>query len=208
MSSRPTPLPNRVRPDGVIEAAGARGTLMGNRGGRLHEGFAIRRQWASRRWIACLLSFRGRQRQVMGAGYTELFFLDEATALAAGHRPCFECRRAEANAFAAAWARAFGLESPPRAEAMDLVLHAERRGPRWQADARSLPDGAMILCDEAPLLVLRGHALPWSHEGYGPARPLPGCAVAVLTPPAICAVLAAGYRAGLHESAGRQSASR
>jgi hypothetical protein len=98
------PLPNRVWPDGKLMAHPARGLLMGNRGGQIHDPQTrtIRRQQASRRWICCVPSFKGRRREVMRAGYTELFFLDEVTALAAGHRPCFECRRAEAQAYATA----------------------------------------------------------------------------------------------------------
>ena len=103
---------------------------MGNRGGRLHraDGTLGAARWRSRAWIACLTEFRGRRREVWGDGYTEIFFLDEATALAAGHRPCFECRRADARAFAAAWGRAAGT-APPTAPEMDRVLHAERRAP-------------------------------------------------------------------------------
>ena len=95
------PLQNRVDPFGKICAIPARGALMGNRGGRLHTPEQrVVRSWVSRRWITCRLTFRDRRRHVMGDSYTELFFMDEATALAAGHRPCFECRRADAKAFA------------------------------------------------------------------------------------------------------------
>src|SRR4249919_1138675 len=100
---------------------------MGNRGGRFHTDAKtlMRRRWASRQWICCVLTFKGRRREVWGKGYTELFFLDEPTALAAGHRPCFECRRHDAQAFAAAFGRGSG-EAAPRAAAIDAVLHAER----------------------------------------------------------------------------------
>src|SRR5476649_2859048 len=122
------PLQNRVDPFGELIATPARGLFMGNRGGRIHTASRKlrKRRWASRQWICCVLDFKGRQRDVWGRFYTELFFLDEVTALAAGHRPCFECRRADAVAFAAAWARAFGLQIPPRAPEMDKVLNAER----------------------------------------------------------------------------------
>ena len=95
------PLQNRVDPFGELQAVDARGSLMGNRGGRIHreDKTLSARRWASRRWIACVCEFKGRHREVFGAGYTELFFFDEPTALAAGHRPCFECRRPEAEAF-------------------------------------------------------------------------------------------------------------
>src|ERR1700729_3026214 len=122
------PLQNRVNPLGELFASPARGTLFGNRGGRFHTDTRTltRRRWASRQWICCVLDFKNRQRDVWGRYYTELFFLDEVTALAAGHRPCFECRRKDAEAFAGAWQQAFKLPQRPRADVMDLVLHAER----------------------------------------------------------------------------------
>ncbi|MDF2234010.1 hypothetical protein P2H44_15730 [Albimonas sp. CAU 1670] len=205
------PLENRVDPSGEIRAVRARGTLMGNRGGRIHlaadpetgEGPRLgRRRWASRQWICCVLSFKGRRRQVMGPGYTELFFLDEATALAAGHRPCFECRRAEALAFAEAWADAHALPARPRAPEVDAILHPQRLGPRRRAEARALPDGAMLRLEEGPALKLADAALPWGWEGYAAPVPLPRGEVETLTPPAILGVLAAGWRPRLHPSAG------
>src|SRR5947208_596093 len=101
------PLQNRVDPFGALISTPARGRLFGNRGGRFHRDDRTlgRRRFVSRQWICCVLAFKNRHRAVWGRGYTELFFLDEVTALAAGHRPCFECRRAAATAFAAAWAR-------------------------------------------------------------------------------------------------------
>src|SRR5919204_5257344 len=122
------PLPNRVDPFGELFATSARGTLFGNRGGRFHRDDRTlgRRRWVSRAWICCVLEFKGRHRTVWGRGFTELFFLDEVTALAAGHRPCFECRRADAKAFAAAFARGHGNRGTPRAPEIDRVLHAER----------------------------------------------------------------------------------
>src|SRR5437763_16019180 len=120
-------LQNRVDPFGRVIATLARGTLFGNRGGRLHRDDRTlgKRRWASRQWICCVLRFKGRHREVWGRGYTELFFLDEVTALAAGHRPCFECRRADAKAFAEKWAVANG-GAIPHAPEMDLVLQSER----------------------------------------------------------------------------------
>src|SRR5688572_33069560 len=122
------PLQNRVDPFGELLATSARGTLFGNRGGKFHrdDQTLSRRRYATRQWICCVLDFKGRQRDVWGRYYTELFFLDEVTALSAGHRPCFECRRRDAQAFARCWQRAFGLPAPPRAADMDRVLHAER----------------------------------------------------------------------------------
>jgi hypothetical protein len=186
--------------------------FFGNRGGRFHhdDRTLARRRWTSRAWICCRLSFKERHRTVWGTGYTELFFLDEPTALAAGHRPCFECRRADANAFAAAWARAQGLRDPPYASEMDVVLHAERldghakrRHPRA---LDGLPDGTMVvLAEEAEqVFAVRGdYLLPWTPGGYGAAQQRPrGLIVDVLTPPATVAVLAAGYRPQWHSSAG------
>jgi hypothetical protein len=200
---RPSPLQNRCAPDGSLHAVAARGTLMGNRGGRLHraDGTLGPARWRGRAWICCRLVFRGRHRAVMGAGYTEIFFLDEATALAAGHRPCFECRRADALAFAAAWPRPPGAP-PPRAAAMDRVLHAERRAPPEPADYGALPCGTIFLADGAFHLRL-GAAWRWSFAGYAPARRFdPGEPVAAVTPGSIRAVLAAGYRPQIHPSAG------
>src|SRR5579862_8165650 len=122
------PLQNRVTPFGELVAVPARGTLFGNRGGRFHTDAKTltARRWASRQWICCVLDFKGRRRDVWGRFYTELFFLDEATALAAGHRPCFECRRKDAQAFAEAWRVATGAADPPSADEMDWVLHDQR----------------------------------------------------------------------------------
>jgi hypothetical protein len=205
------PLQNRVDPFGELNAVAARGLLFGNRGGRIHDDDRrlTRRRWTSRAWICCRLAFKGRHRTVWGKGYTELFFLDEPTAFAAGHRPCFECRRTDALAFAAAWARGHRLAASPRAPAMDAVLHAQRLDGRAKRRHRvaldDLPDGAMVVMpghgDRA--LAVRGNALlPWTASGYGPRQPRPrGIAVDLLTPPATVAALAAGYRPQWHTSA-------
>lgn len=194
------PLQNRVTPFGDIVASAARGTLMGNRGGRLHRPDRTLgpRRWTNRVWIACVLCFRDRPpRKVMGDGYTELFFLDEPTALAAGHRPCFECRRAEALAFSAAWGRAHGLPSQPKAGEMDLVLHRERLATvKPVAPLDGLPDGAMVALAGDPAqawLVAGGRLHPWSPGGYGPPVARPAGAATLLTPPAIVATLRASY---------------
>jgi hypothetical protein len=208
------PLQNRVTPTGEIVADPARGTLMGNRG-ILHD--ASRRlgaaRWRHRSWICCRLSFKDRRRAVMAPRrYTELFFLDEATALAAGHRPCFECRREAFRAFQTAWRRAFG-SADSSAAAMDRGLHRARverrtrRQIRFEAPLDELPDGVLVLLDQAPsspLLVLRDRLLPWRASGYGSSRPRPaaiGCRV--LTPAPIVAVVRAGYAPALHPSSGR-----
>jgi hypothetical protein len=154
-----------------------------------------------------VLEFKGRHRRVWGNSYTELFFLDEVTALAAGHRPCFECRRREATAFAEAWARAGRLRERPAAPAMDRVLHAERldgRAPRTHRRAlEELPDGAMIALEGDAHAVRGSWLLHWTPSGYDARKRRPhGLTVEVLTPPAILAVLAAGYTPRWHPSAG------
>ncbi|MDB5598571.1 MAG: hypothetical protein JWN71_615 [Xanthobacteraceae bacterium] len=208
---RRAPLPNRVDPFAALTSVQARGLLMGNRGGRIHRDDRTlgARRWASKAWICCRLSFSGRHRTVWGNSYTELFFLDEPTSLAAGHRPCFECRRADAQAFADAWAGAHGLSASPLAPEMDAVLHVERIDGRAQrTHARpiaTLPDGAFIVLPGEPdvAFAVRGtKLLRWSHDGYRDARPrLDTGDVTVLTPPRILAVLAAGYSPMWHDSA-------
>src|ERR1051326_7295832 len=173
------PLPKRGNPFGDLLAAPARGTLFGNRGGRFHtDAKTLRaRRWVSRRWICCVLDFKGRQRDVWGRFYTELFFLDEATALAAGHRPCFECRRKEAEAFAERWRQAFRRRARPRAREMDDRLHAERLDGRAKRLHRrkldELPDGAFIVLDGEAFAVRGGSLLRWMPQGYGPRKRRP-----------------------------------
>lgn len=209
MTARP-PLQNRVDPFGALAATAARGALMGNRGGRIHdaEQRLTGRRWASRRWICCVCAFNGRHRQVWGKGYTELFFLDEVTALAAGHRPCFECRRADALRFQACFARG-QAGALPGADTMDAALHRERlaSGGRAPSAARAddLPDGAMIVIDARPMAVSGGWLLPWSFDGYGAPLPRFGLSAATaLTPACVIAVLRNGYRPQWHASAGRR----
>jgi len=206
------PLQNRVAPTGEVVADTARGTMMGNRGGALHgPGKVLRsRRWASRQWICCRLDFNGRRRELMAHGrYTELFFIDEATALAAGHRPCFECRRADAMRFAEAWSRAHAAPQTARAADIDHALHAQRLDGRGGkrllvSDYADLPAGAFVL-DAAtghPHLVLASSLLPWSFTGYGPPEPRPDRGRAItLTPPGIIGALKFGYAPILHESA-------
>jgi hypothetical protein len=206
-----TPLQNRVLPTGEIVSHPARGTLMGNRG-CIHR--PDRRlgtsRWRSKMWISCVLDWRGRRRDVMPPGrWTALFFLDEATALAAGHRPCGYCRRADYRSFAELWRTAQGLAGRPRAVEMDAVLHAERVDRRTRRQVTrptrlgALPDGGMVRHDGVPALVRGGTLLPWSFEGYGTATAVPpDTTVELLTPPSIVGVLAAGYRPMIHPSAG------
>jgi hypothetical protein len=203
------PLQNRVNPFGELIATPARGTLMGNRGCLHDEHRRIRRPFALKRWILCVLQFRGRRRTVMSPGqYTELFFLDEATGLAAGHRPCFECQRPRAALFRDTWAAANrDLAGPglPTADEMDAVLHTERldehrRKRTHPAELADLPAGVMVLLegDDRPWLVLPDSLRVWSAEGYGPAVPGPAnAAVRVLTPPSIVRTIAHGYPVGI-----------
>jgi hypothetical protein len=201
------PLQNRVDPFGELFAAPSRGLFLGNRGGRFHTDNRklARRRWASRQWICCVLDFKNRQRDVWGRYYTELFFLDEVTALAAGHRPCFECRRKDAEAFATAWQHTLKLPQRPRADAMDLVLHAERLDGRAKRLHRrnidGLPDGAFVAAEGA--WAVRGNSLlRWTPAGYDISKPRArGTTVDVLTPPVIMSALAAGYRPCWHPSA-------
>ncbi len=200
-------LQNRVTPFGEIVALPGRGLMMGNRG-ILHDGSRqIVRSWQVRRWIACLLEFRGRRRAMMTPHrYTELFFLDEAVALAAGHRPCAECRREDYRRFQSYWRECHGGDAG--AGAMDLRLHAERLAGKekrtYRAELAALPDGAFIALDGAPWLLWGASLYAWSDGCYvgGRARPARQ-AVDVLTPPSIVAILAAGYRPGVHPSAAK-----
>ena len=196
------PLQNRVLPSGEIVVDAARGMFTGNRG-CLHDGQQRlgKARWKGRAWIICALEFKGWRRQVMSPGtWTELFFLDEAVALAAGHRPCALCRRKAYTAFRAAFG---GL----KAVQMDAALHLARVGidrqqRRFIRDMNGLPDGAFILREGHPHLIHRGLAFPFHPEGYGAPVALPHGRIEVLTPEPMVAVLRAGYRAVLHPSAG------
>jgi hypothetical protein len=195
LSHAPRPLQNRVDPFGELRAVAERGGLMGNRGGRLHRDDQTlgRSRWKNKHWLICVCEFKGRRRAVWGRYYTELFFLDEPTALAAGHRPCFECRRLAAKAFIAAFPGA-----PSHVEAMDEALHRERvekgRKRLWRARLGDLPDGAMIARDGRAHAVRSGKLLPWSFAGYRAPTTLDPDEVAdVITPPSTVAALKGGY---------------
>lgn len=201
------PLQNRVSPDGELVAVSARGAWMGNRGGALHDAERrIVRTHRSAAWITCRLEFADRHREVMRPGrYTELFFLDEATALAAGHRPCFECRRDAALAFASALEAGLGLSTTPRAREIDALLHPTRLPtgagrPTWVSPSGALPDGAMVSRDGQPWVVIRNALRQWSFDGYGRSEPMPAGPLDVLTPEPTVVALRAGYRAQLHNS--------
>jgi hypothetical protein len=197
------PLQNRVTPLGEIVAVPERGAFMGNRGVLHDESRQLgNRRWALKAWLICRLEFRDRRRAVMTPRrYTELFFFDEAAAIAAGHRPCCECRRDAFLDWQAAWQTAQARDTPPRAREIDAQLHAERIAPRtrrqrhWQARFDTLPDGAFILRDTVPCLVLGRRLRPWSWQGYGsPTACAADETVTVLTPPSSVAVLQSGYR--------------
>jgi hypothetical protein len=199
------PLQNRVDPFGNLFATPARGTLMGNRGGRIHDDQRAlgTRRWTSKQWICCVRDFKDRHRKVWGDGYTELFFLDEATAFAAGHRPCFECRRKDATHFAALFSGGRKRASAPD---MDKMLHAERLDGKAKRTHRrvidDLPDGAMIALDGELFAVKGNKLLRWTPPGYAGSKPRPRRAqVDVLTPPSMFKVLARGYRPQWHKSA-------
>lgn len=204
------PLQNRVTPEGLIVANPSRGLMMGNRGGALHDGARTlgRRRWVSKQWICCVLAFHDRHRQVMSPGrYTELFFLDEATALAAGHRPCFECRHQDAVRFAQLWAGLSGREGRATAGEMDDVLHRERvdrQGAKitHMAALAGLPTGVLVRLEGRPHLVIGDGMAAWRADGYHAPTPRPRMeSVEVLTPRSMVVVMAAGYKAGLHPSA-------
>lgn len=202
-------LQNRVDPFAEIHAVSARGTFMGNRGGCFHNADQTlkRTRWASRAWITCVLEFKGRKRKLMQPNrYTELFFLDEATSFAAGHRPCYECRRADATAFRAALIRAGKFDVPPLAPVLNDAIAGEvqailkGRANRDVVDPATLPDGAIYAAGGGAFLKRGGVGKPWSFEGYGTAEPLPDTAER-LTPKMTCAAFSAGYVPVLHPSA-------
>ena len=196
------PLRNRVTPYGEIVAIPERGALMGNRGVIHADDGSHRREWQVRRWIACRLEFKGRRRPVrQPRRWTELFFLDEATALAAGHRPCAECRREDYRRWQAAWP----LPGGTGADAMDLVLHASRldgtEKRTYEAALGELPDGVIVDRGGAPFLLVGGALHAWSAKGYGAVEPArAGERVIVLTPQVTVAVIANGYAVAMHPS--------
>ena len=201
------PLQNRVRPFGALIATPARGTMFGNRGGRFHRDDRTlgKRRWASRQWICCVLQFKGRHHDVWRDRYTALFFLDEVTALSAGHRPCFECRRSDAKAFANFWATAKRTHIS-YAPDMDVVLQKERLAGRakrtHQKPIDDLPDGAFIAIDGSAFALRGKQMLRWSPSGYVETKRRPRGIATVLTPPSIVGVLSVGYQPQWHPSAG------
>jgi hypothetical protein len=203
------PLQNRVTPTGEIISTPQRGLFTGNRG-IIHDPATktlLNRRWSSKAWLTCVCEFRGRRRDVMGTrSWTELFFLDEPTAFAAGHRPCFYCRRDDANRFRAAWEQGNGV-SGVRAPDIDAVLHRERLHGRVKRlhelpmPIEALPDGAMVQAGSESYLIVRGQPQQWSFEGY---RKIDFAlqAAKLITPPSTIRALRAGYAVVLHDSAG------
>jgi hypothetical protein len=202
------PLQNRVTPSGDIIAVSDRGLFTGNRG-IIHDPATktlLRKRWSSPAWLTCVCEFRGRRRKVMaGRSWTELFFLDEATALSAGHRPCFYCRRDDANRFRAAWEQGNRVTNA-RAPDIDAVLHRERldRGSKrlhpLPMPMEKLPDGTMLQSGAESYLIAQGRALQWSFAGYRAAE-IAVRDARLLTPPSTVRAFAAGYRPVLHPSA-------
>lgn len=206
------PRQNRVTPFGEIIATPERGLFMGNRGVLHNARQEIVRPYKLKAWIICLLEFKERHRQIMQPGrYTELFFLDEATALAAGHRPCFECQRERAVAFRGAWAAGNRVPGPIKVADMDNVLHQERLTKAWRilerrkktftAVLNTLPDGTFVVIQDRPALIWQQKLYAWSPGGYQILNGLVGeTAVVVLTPPSTVNALAQGYQPIVHRS--------
>jgi hypothetical protein len=199
------PLQNRVTPLGDLVADPARGLVYGNRGCLHDESGRIRRRFDGKRWIACRLRFRGWHRSplLQPGRFTELFFLDEATAFAAGHRPCALCRRADYKRLVALWRELH--PGQVGADAIDAQLHGERTGRRPSVRLDDLPDGAFVMRDDAPRLVLGSQLLSWTPAGYAERSPRPSGRAVLITPPSLVAVLRSGWEPLvplLHPSAG------
>ena len=209
------PKQNRVTPFGDIIARPERGLLTGNRGGVLHDQDGnIVTPYASKSWIICELEFKDRKAQIMAPDhYTHLFFIDEATAIAAGHRPCFECRRERAEAFRQAWLRSIGStqEDHPHIGDLDDLLQDERYTDehfKWDRHKKTyeeayatLPDGTFVLLDRLPHLIWHRALYLWTPAGYCESVPIPRAQTAtVLTPPSSVGALRQGYRPIVHGS--------
>jgi hypothetical protein len=195
------PLQNRVTPLGELVADPARGLVYGNRGCLHDETGRIRRRYNGKRWIACRLRFQGWHRAplLQPGRFTELFFLDEATAFAAGHRPCALCRRDDYSRLVAIWRELHPDQGG--ADAIDAQLHAERLAPGTRGQLHhntpldELPDGAFVVGDDGPSLVLGAELLRWTPAGYGARKPRrAGRQALLITPPSLVAVLRVGWR--------------
>jgi len=196
-------LQNRVNPMGEIIRTAARGAWMGNRGLLHNDKKEIVRPFRLLAWITCVLSFKDRKRVVMSPGlYTELFFLDEATAFAAGHRPCYECRREDYKRFKQYWLLgnpAYHFNEKTSINEIDTILHRERMGAgnfkvTFSADMSELPDGTFVLLDEKPFLIKGDWLYAWTPAGYetGIVRTNKKEAT-VLTPASVVNAFSAGY---------------
>jgi hypothetical protein len=193
------PLQNRVTPLGEVIAHPARGLVYGNRGCLHDDEGRIRRSHATKRWIACRLRFRGwRRHPLLQPGrFTELFFLDEATAFAAGHRPCALCRREDYNRFVIRWRERH--QGQAGADAIDAQLHEERLDPARRkrihsARIEGLPDGSFLLLEDEPWLVLGDELLRWTPAGYTDRAPRPAAgSVPLITPHSLVWVLVGGW---------------
>ncbi len=202
------PLQNRVNPEGDICFSSARGTLMGNRGCLHDDARKIVSRSKRDAWITCLLEFKGRKSTPMTLGeYTELFFLDEATAFAAGHRPCWECRRTHYKDFLGAWGAANRPGVAIKAPDMDAQLKQDRSpGSRLGIDKLSrLPDGVIVkhIANGTHFLLLAKRAYPWSFDGYGTSSPLDDLEgpFIILTPASTVGAFRHGYTPDFHPSA-------
>jgi hypothetical protein len=196
-------LQNRVDPQGKIICTGARGAWMGNRGQLHDQGKTILRPFKLKAWLICLLQFKDRHRQVMAPNlYTELFFMDEATAFAAGHRPCYECRRAAYDTFKSYWLKGnpgYGFNNKTSIREIDEVLHNERIDHKktkitFESHPADLPDGTFIWFKEQAFLIAGNLIYPWTSFGYEPGQPMPDHKVSVLTPQSTVNAFLAGYR--------------
>jgi len=203
------PLQNRVTPLGEIVALAGRGLVLGNRGILHDDRRTIVRPWQVRRWIACRMRWKGIRRVVMRPhSYTELFFLDEATAFAAGHRPCAECRNVDYRRFKSLWTARFG--EPVSADIIDNKIHADRierrRKVTYRAALDTLPDGTFVEVDDRSWLVFGDELYAWSDGGYAERRARDKCRdVQVLTPRSIVDVFVAGYVPNVHPTVRRRT---
>jgi hypothetical protein len=203
----PMPLQNRVTPFGEIVAISQRGLFTGNRG-IIHDPVTktlLNRRWTNKAWLICSCEYKGRRREPMaGRSWTELFFFDEAVALAAGHRPCFACRHEAAEQFRDCW-RSATRDGRASANTIDAILHGERmeygrkRIHEMPAPLSQLPDGVMVVAAGAAFTLMAGDAYRWTNEGYAPAQRLHHID-GLLTPPSTFRALACGYRVVLHPS--------
>ena len=196
-------LQNRVDPWGNIIKTSARGSWMGNRGLLHDENQHLRRPFKLQAWLICLLEFKGRKRPVMAPRqYTELFFMDEATAFSAGHRPCFECRRKDYDRFKTLWIKAnpeYGFDEKTSIRRIDEILHKERIDPAgakitYTGTLKNLPDGSFVIYKDQPAVVVGSSIYPWSPFGYEEGVMLPEEEkLAVLTPKSVVNAFRAGY---------------